>query len=608
MKVSVLLVTLFWSIPTQGLALMTAPPSNEKVTIFFGDEKKPLEISREHARFFKACTLYLDTHFSVFPLQEVSFEVGVVIVNQLEHMETALDLLNQPAIKNCLRKKIIDSETREVLNKINFHIREIKKSFARLNGEMLLAVLKALDYLDIEFLVKIARDVAGWRNTRSIDPENLAFLVMDLGNNIIQHKVALMPGRFSAIFTHLISCRRPVVTPSGKIVFRNGFDVVIGDLKGCTRRILCKNNSIQVLLSPPVSLDRDGRVFFVSYAGDTYVWDTSGNLIKKGKINVSNITSFCITNDSKLLVGSEDGDLRLYDTTGTLLAASQIRNSPVALLKTAPNNKIICWRKDYTLSIYDMQSNTCVRCKDHESPKVLRSPMDKEAETLYWENKALSTCITSDNKIIAASWDNTVKVWDMDGNILAVCKGHTNRVTSVRVLPDNKIVSGSLDGTVRIWNMNGNEQIVLKGHNGAVNALDVYRDGTIASASKDGTVRIWSENGTLLTTFREHEQNVVSVLIAPHGQIISVSENGTICIWDSKKNIILERIARVHENQAIKIWKLLQKRPAGNTYNAQPYWEDLERILDNTDSNENELQSTPSLWNGFIEAVENFFS
>jgi hypothetical protein len=64
-----------------------------------------------------------------------------------------------------------------------------------------------------------------------------------------------------------------------------------------------------------------------------------------------------------------------------------------------------------------------------------------------------SVFVTPDNKIVSGSIDNIVRVWDMQGNQLAVCYGHENVVSSVFVTPENKIVSGSWDKTVRVWDM-----------------------------------------------------------------------------------------------------------------------------------------------------------
>ena len=56
--------------------------------------------------------------------------------------------------------------------------------------------------------------------------------------------------------------------------------------------------------------------------------------------------------------------------------------------------------------------------------------------------------------IVSASWDNTVRIWDIDTEeCLAVLKGHKDLVHSAIFSPDGMhIVSASMDNTARIWN------------------------------------------------------------------------------------------------------------------------------------------------------------
>ena len=51
--------------------------------------------------------------------------------------------------------------------------------------------------------------------------------------------------------------------------------------------------------------------------------------------------------------------------------------------------------------------------------------------------------MTNGSKIASGSEDKTVRVWDMQGNQLAICRGHDDLVLSVCVTNDGKIVSGS---------------------------------------------------------------------------------------------------------------------------------------------------------------------
>ncbi len=51
----------------------------------------------------------------------------------------------------------------------------------------------------------------------------------------------------------------------------------------------------------------------------------------------------------------------------------------------------------------------------------------------------------------------------MEGNQLAICRGHEASVNSVCVTKDGNIVSGSEDKTVRVWDMQGNQLADMQG-------------------------------------------------------------------------------------------------------------------------------------------------
>ena len=60
--------------------------------------------------------------------------------------------------------------------------------------------------------------------------------------------------------------------------------------------------------------------------------------------------------------------------------------------------------------------------------------------------------VTPDGRrVVSASWDNTLKVWDLEsGRELHILRGHLSSVSAVVVTPDGRrAVSASADGTLR---------------------------------------------------------------------------------------------------------------------------------------------------------------
>ncbi|MEI2579535.1 WD40 repeat domain-containing protein, partial [Scytonema sp. PRP1] len=72
--------------------------------------------------------------------------------------------------------------------------------------------------------------------------------------------------------------------------------------------------------------------------------------------------------------------------------------------------------------------------------------------------------------------------------------GHSNSVFSVVFSPDGKtIATGSCDNTVKLWNLNGQDLQTFKGHSNSVTSVVFSPDGkTIATGSEDNTVKLWN--------------------------------------------------------------------------------------------------------------------
>ncbi|KAL4074511.1 WD40-repeat-containing domain protein [Scleroderma yunnanense] len=162
-------------------------------------------------------------------------------------------------------------------------------------------------------------------------------------------------------------------------------------------------------------------------------------------------------------------------------------------------------------------------------------------------NVIMSVAFSPDGtRIVSGSWDNTVRVWDVERGVQIgpPFQGHTSWVQSVVFSPDGtRIVSGSLDKTVRIWDAKRGVQIgtPLEGHTDWVHSVAFSPDGTrIVSGSSDETVRVWdTEKGVQFgSPFQGHTDMVKSVAFSPDGtKIVSGSDDKTVRIWDAKMGV-----------------------------------------------------------------------
>ncbi|NET64629.1 MAG: hypothetical protein F6K63_09605 [Moorea sp. SIO1G6] len=158
--------------------------------------------------------------------------------------------------------------------------------------------------------------------------------------------------------------------------------------------------------------------------------------------------------------------------------------------------------------------------------------LDKHTDTVT------SVAFSRDGMTIAsASWDNTVKLWNLQGKHLHTLTGHSEPVNSLVFSPDGMtIASASLDKTVKLWNLQGKHLHTLTGHSEPVTSLVFSPDGmTIASASFDNTVKLWNLKGKPLHTLTGHSEPVTSVAFSPDGMTIATASwDKTVKLWNLK--------------------------------------------------------------------------
>ena len=214
-------------------------------------------------------------------------------------------------------------------------------------------------------------------------------------------------------------------------------------------------------------------------------------------------------------------------------------------------------------------------------------------------NNVNAITYSSDGNLIAtASDDQTIKIWNKNGELLDTLSGHEDKVTKIIFKPDSTkqdsennsylLASSSADNTAILWRIENNqaEQFKqLKGHVDWVTDI-LFKDKLLASASRDGTIKLWREDGQLRSTLFAN-QGWVNTIQASRDYLVSGGEDGTIVVWDMRNNI--GQRLRTIQASSKKITSIAITNDQKTIVSVSDYWEVASWNLD--DGEKSELQS-----------------
>jgi WD40 repeat protein len=316
----------------------------------------------------------------------------------------------------------------------------------------------------------------------------------------------------------------PDLQSNGQSILTASWDKTIRrwDLNGIKFQVLpvYKASVTSVVYSP------NGQYILTGLKNGTarlWNWQEKGkSVVFRGHLDVVNSVAFS-PDGNYILTGSWDKTARLWDLKGDKLQEFKGHQDRITSVTFSPDgNSILTASWDNTARLWDLQGKMIHEFKEEHKDDVncaVFSPDGKKILTVSWDNTAILWNLQGDviqkfaspgslslfscaafspngKYILTGSNDGidvTVRLWDIEGNVLKVLTGHRYRISAAVFSPDGKyILTGSWDKTARLWDLQGNELQVFKGHERKVNSAAFSPDGKrVLTGSADKTVRIW---------------------------------------------------------------------------------------------------------------------
>ena len=165
-------------------------------------------------------------------------------------------------------------------------------------------------------------------------------------------------------------------------------------------------------------------------------------------------------------------------------------------------------------------------------------------------------CFSPDGRLIAANVGSTIHVWDItnsDHCLIDTFFGHSDQISAIAFSSPSSLISASWDKSVKFWQIGTSLADQIEADSTSVtyhlaHAKSVTLqavEGIIITSDSDGVVRIWDIfTGYCLRSCQTQLQDSYQrdARLISNRLIIVWYEGGKICIWDAEKQELLSEV------------------------------------------------------------------
>ncbi|NJO75819.1 MAG: WD40 repeat domain-containing protein, partial [Leptolyngbyaceae cyanobacterium RM1_406_9] len=159
-----------------------------------------------------------------------------------------------------------------------------------------------------------------------------------------------------------------------------------------------------------------------------------------------------------------------------------------------------------------------------------------------------------DGHHIATVGKDSISIQDLQGNQLAALTKQSDSRSLVQFSPQGDRILTTDENIAYLWDLQGNKLATFSEHQHFIEAMQFRTDGQrIVTGDWEGNIHLWNLQGEQITAFEAHTGGVSAVQFSPDGrQIASFGEteanitgsNSDLRLWDLQGNLLIDLKSR----------------------------------------------------------------
>jgi WD40 repeat protein len=235
--------------------------------------------------------------------------------------------------------------------------------------------------------------------------------------------------------------------------------------------------SLEAHTSSILCIEKLNKNTFVSGARDQeiIVWKDF-KIYKRLKNHSATVLSICRLNNTTFASSSGDGTICISTIDGEILQQFQAHDNWVWKVVQLSKIHIASCSEDGSIKIWNVETNELIQSFQEDFPVI----------SLAFN--------TNTNQLISGNLEGnlTLRTFDTNLNLYEskTISAHKGIIRTIKYIDETHFATGAEDNTVKIWNANGNLLKVCE-HQNFVQAIEVLDTNTLLSASYDGSIKTW---------------------------------------------------------------------------------------------------------------------